>query len=766
MRIAPYLQLRCPVVRRVLLVIGMFCMWAAAVIAWPHHVDARSQATEAAAARSQYSEKVARTYSDKYAAGQHFLPSNMTTDTGEFLDPGRVPTAEYCGHCHQDSYRQWRESAHSNANRAPWYLRNVALLRSQRGVEAMRHCEGCHDPVALAAGDLTPSAPNQRHSYDEDGVTCMVCHSVQRVDTRGTGSYVFGVPAVLMDEQGNPVTRPVSDGEILAHLDRHSAAVMKPFYKSSEYCASCHKAALPRELTEYKWQRAISLYDEWQNSSFARQSPLPFYTKAQTSTCQTCHMQREKLTQADAGAKDGMLASHRWLGANTTVPQYYRYPQQMQRIIEYLQAGVLSVDIFGIEHGNGLSATPLTTISAPLASTAFHVGAGELVTADVVIQNTGIAHSLVPEQRDMYEAWVEFSLSDAHGRVLRRSGFIDSRSRALDPRAQSFTNRLVNTSSTVNREHQVWDTRVVAFNNTIQSGRSQLVRYTFHMPGAHSGPLTMTACVKYRRFNQHFIDFGMDMPAGKHYPQVVVTMASASAKIRVGSNLPSPAVAGAEPEWKRWNNYAIALLDARQYDTAVDAFSKVVQLRPEYADAYTNRAIAELQWQKYTEALQDLSQSLRLAKEDSRALYYRGVARRSVGDLKGAVADLQRVMEAFPRSRDAHRELGFTLMQMHRYAEAQVQYEAVQGIDPDDLSAYYNLAILYRRLGMPDKAAQQAARFEDEKDDPSASVYALAYLRSHSEVANETIAWHTHDLDAPADHNTGALPTLFSGTEQ
>ena len=63
-----------------------------------------------------------------------------------------------------------------------------------------------------------------------------------------TGSYVLGVPAVLVDENGVGIARPVSDGEILAHLDRHSAAVIEAVLQSAEYCSSCHKAAIPHEL--------------------------------------------------------------------------------------------------------------------------------------------------------------------------------------------------------------------------------------------------------------------------------------------------------------------------------------------------------------------------------------------------------------------------------------------------------------------------------------------------------------------------------------
>ncbi len=73
-------------------------------------------------------------------------------------------------------------------------------------------------------------------------------------------------------------------------------------------------------------------------------------------------------------------------------------------------------------------------------------------------------------------------------------------------------------------------------------------------------------------------------------------------------------------------------------------------------------------------------------------------------------------------------------------------YEKLQAIDPDDLAAHYQLAILYRRLGDKQKAAIESAKFADQKDDPTASTYALEFLRKHPEVASESVVWHTHDL--------------------
>jgi tetratricopeptide (TPR) repeat protein len=692
--------------------------------------------------RHIYSQSVAEHYGTRFGPDQPFLPSFATTDTGEFINAKTFPTAKYCGHCHQEAHAEWRQSAHANSFRTPWYTRNVNLLTEEKGVEFTRHCEGCHNPTALVSGALTKGSSVDR-KFDEDGVTCSVCHSIQKVDTRGTGSYVLGQPAVLVDENDKPIYGEVSDKQILTHLDRHSKAVMKDFYRTSEFCSGCHKAALPRQLNDYKWQRAIFLYDEWQQSSFAKQSPLPFYTKDSVSNCQTCHMSRAELTLSDPGAKDGKFASHRWLGANTIMSKFYGYDTQMEKTVAFLKNNVFNIDLFGLEKNGG-------SMTAPLGAEPVALAPGDIVTVSVVIQNKGIAHSHVPEQRDMYESWVEFDAKDAAGHILSHSGAIAPNG-DLDPRAHSFTNRLINDKGAVNVLHQVWDNRVVAYNNTIASGRSQLVRYQFRIPANAKGPISVTARVNYRRFDQHFMDFAMQK---QHYPQPIVDMASRTRTFELGTNSASAPDPADNPVWMRWNNYGIAMLDAQRYAESVSAFQQVAKLRPDYADAYTNIAIASFQWQRYDDSRTSLNKALELQPHNARALYYLALVERNQGNLDAAIADLQEVITKFPRSRDAHRELGFSFYQQHKYDQARVEYETLQGIDPDDLAAHYILSIVYRRLGMADKASHEAAMFADQKDDPTASTFALEYLSRHPEVANETVPWHTHtDLVPEPSHS-------------
>jgi tetratricopeptide (TPR) repeat protein len=478
----------------------------------------------------------------------------------------------------------------------------------------------------------------------------------------------------------------------------------------------------------------------------------------------------------DAGAKDGTLVSHRWLGGNSLNAAFYKFDEQSQKLVEFLKGGidgkgVLNVDIFALEKeplatasasgDNSVladsSASANSTLIAPLGNVPFSVSPNETLIADVVIQNKGIAHSYVPEQRDFYESWVNFTVKDGSGKVLTESGFIQPNG-DLDPSAHSFTNRLVNIKSELNGLHEIWHNRVLAYNNTIQSGRSQLVRYRFRLPKAVSGAVTLIATIKYRRFDQRFIDFAITqtgLKEPKPYPQPIIEVASTSRTINVGENHPDPQTsptaqpnpaAQANPEWMRWNNYGIALLDALQYEAAVHAFERVAAMRPDYADAYTNMAIVEIAWQRYNDAKPHLAKALSLLPGDPRALYYRALVERNAGQVQEAITDLQAMLDKYPLAKDGLRELGFSYYQAHDYPAARAQYEKLQAIDPDDLAAHYQLAILYRRLGEKQKAAVESAKFADQKDDPSASTYALEFLRKHPEVASESVVWHTHDL--------------------
>src|SRR5215471_14118343 len=54
-----------------------------------------------------------------------FFPSQAKADFKGFATAADFAPASYCSACHQEIHREWRESAHANSFRAPFYLKNV-----------------------------------------------------------------------------------------------------------------------------------------------------------------------------------------------------------------------------------------------------------------------------------------------------------------------------------------------------------------------------------------------------------------------------------------------------------------------------------------------------------------------------------------------------------------------------------------------------------------------------------------------------------------
>lgn len=689
-----------------------------------------------------------------YPFGQApYLPSQALTARGEFMPPGSFPPASYCATCHEDSHRQWRQSAHANSFRVPFYKKNADLLIDQKGIEFTRHCEGCHNPIALLSGALTKGSPIDR-SFDEDGITCMVCHSIQKLQsTGGTGSYVMGTPAVMVNADGSPVTKPVTFDDILNHPELHSRAVMRDFYRTPEFCSACHKAFLPRTLNDYKWLRAFSVYDEWQQASWSKQTPLPFYEKETASTCQTCHMTKSPVTN-DYGAKDHQLASHRWLGANTAIPYFYGYDEQLKKTQEYLK-DTLAMDIFGLAK----TESGKEKLIAPLDRQNFTLLAGETVTAEVVIQNKKIGHSLVPEQRDFYESWVEFTATDGSGKEFFHSGFLKPDG-FVEENAHTYTNRLISKEGKLLDLHQVWMTKAKPYDNTIPSGQSDLVRYRFRVPPGVPGPITLTARVNYRRFRRGFTNFVL----GKSIDYPIVEMASRSVPIQLGrtqNQWPAPD----KDQMLRWNNYGIALLRQQEFWKAADAFRKGIEINPDYADGYINLAIATYSrlvdtradsdgpgnlslansaFEQYEPALEFLDKALAKKPGSIRAVFYKGLLYRLENKLDDAARNLEIAVKAFPRFRQARQELAYTYYLKKQYALAREQFEALQGINPDDQTAHYYLSSIYEYLGMKKEAQRESALYSEHKDDPGAGLLALDFRYKHPDVAHESEPYHIH----------------------
>jgi lipopolysaccharide biosynthesis regulator YciM len=154
--------------------------------------------------------------------------------------------------------------------------------------------------------------------------------------------------------------------------------------------------------------------------------------------------------------------------------------------------------------------------------------------------------------------------------------------------------------------------------------------------------------------------------------------------------------------------------------------------------------LTNIGWEKFGSARAAIDTALKISPDNARATFYHALVERRDGHYDAEIADLKKVVEKFPQSRDARRELGVSYYQQDSPHEAMEQFLALQAIDPDDLAAHYNLSLLYKRMGMKDKAKEQLTFFTLKKVDPGAPTYSQDYLRQHPEISNESKLWHMH----------------------
>lgn len=179
----------------------------------------------------------------------------------------------------------------------------------------------------------------------------------------------------------------------------------------------------------------------------------------------------------DRAAKEGRIASHRWLGANTAAPLFYGQKAQVEATKAFLKADVAEVDIFALRKAaTGEMIAPLTPENAKQIA----LSPGEEWIAEVVVSNRNAAHTFPPEVRDLYEPWLEFIAEDGAGNKIFHSGFLKPDG-MLDESAHVYKAILLDESGRHITRHQIWTTNIKAYDNTIPPGRSDVVRYRFDM---------------------------------------------------------------------------------------------------------------------------------------------------------------------------------------------------------------------------------------------------------------------------------------------
>ena len=732
-------------------------------------------------------------------AGPHspFWPSSSNTNTGKTIPSDFFMDSKLCGECHKDIYEQWKSSMHHFASFNNRFYRSTILhMQELSGTEGSKWCAGCHDHAVFFNGRFERPIKEQVDTPEaQNGLGCMSCHSIVHVaSTMGNGDFTIEYPPLhRIASSHNPYLRKLDAFLTYLNPEPHRRSFMKPFMRldSAEYCATCHKVHLDQPVNHYRWLRGFNEYDNWQASGVSGQGARSFYYPPKSSTCTDCHM--PLVASHDPGSHNGQVHSHRFPAANTAIPSVNHDDEQLRITQQFLQSGFITVDLFAaspVEETKGGVEMRRRTADAPAAASTFAVGEeaeqsgpmmlrevgklaapidapgvrfqpGTSVRVDAVVRTRKIGHFFPAGTVDGYDVWLEFQARDATGRILSWSGSVEDNGRGpVETGAHFYRSYQLDGEGNPINKRNAWQTRSVLYVRLIPPGAADTVHFRVAIPKDAAGPVTLEAKLNYRKFANYYTKFayagvakpgsaGLDHDSREYtfdsapVPDLpIVTLAHASAKIQLGEPVWQPVVRKQDRE--RWNDWGIGLLLQGDLKGAEYAFHRVTEAEPGYADGWLNIARVLIQ-EGETEAARPFAEkALALSPTLARGHFFLAMVKKAAGDYDGAIRDLQETERQYPRDRVTTNQLGRILFLERRYGEAVTALLKTLDVDPEDVTAHYNLMLSYRGLGQTEKAEREEILFRRFKaDEASQALTAKARLLS-PEDNNERQPIHDH----------------------
>ena len=448
--------------------------------------------------------------------------------------PKKFISAKECGVCHPAHYREWAGSPHGHAHLSPAFQAFQRKLLTKSGGTIAGFCVRCHTPVGTALGER-PLLPNaQRDPISLEGVTCAVCHSIDRLHGLVSGKFYlspdfpFYGPFYGPDEPG---AKPGAEDTLIADVPHPGKRFLA--IKNSRLCGACH------DLISTGFLRIEEAFAEWRNSPWA----------AEGVSCQDCHMspdpgrpvpraqwpkdyiadsaifpdlpKRTRTNHAFTGPDHQLVtnAAKERLGLNDEEYKAYIDKYERDRLRLFKNAAGLSVE------------------------QPSEVAPGSTLRVVATITNRFSGHNLPTGFTAERQVWLEVLLRDAKGKLLYASGDLDKNGDLRDAHshevehgtvpidydlanlqakflARGFTGTETENLDPVNRLlspvpiHRPPAGLVALIGSPfsaritkkgIQARSSQSFTYKIAVPGRVEGPLKLSVRLRVRHVPPHFL---------------------------------------------------------------------------------------------------------------------------------------------------------------------------------------------------------------------------------------------------------------------
>ena len=148
-----------------------------------------------------------------------------------------------------------------------------------------------------------------------------------------------------------------------------------------------------------------------------------------------------------------------------------------------------------------------------------------------------------------------------------------------------------------------------------------------------------------------------------------------------------------------YNNRGIAHKHMGNFEAAIKDFTSALNIDPKHGSSYYNRANAKHHMGNLESAIEDYTKALTYKPKDSKIYNNRGVAHRDSGSLEQALKDFTSALGLDPKSATAYNNRGMTHAKKGNLENALKDFTSALNIDPNYGSAYYNRGVANQKLG-------------------------------------------------------------------
>jgi len=287
------------------------------------------------------------------------------------------------------------------------------------------------------------------------------------------------------------------------HAKAMQAKTHNPLMGSADMCGACHTEIRPPDVNGDFPIHLQETYDEWRKSEYAEMG----------IHCQECHMHPDPASYIaelnETGEVPEREVSHRFVGVNYLLTA----ADLPNNLVTFLRGGhplgpitteEWKEDLL-VQQGliiDLLQEAAELSVEAPKSAEA-----GDEISLDVIIENTGAGHALPTGPLDQRHMWIQVQITDADGNTFYNNGWFDDQTGDLDPEAIIYIKNIYDSQGRLIKNHILFNIdHVMEYTRKpIPAKGTDIIPYSISIPEDAKGPLKVDVTLWYNLALQELV---------------------------------------------------------------------------------------------------------------------------------------------------------------------------------------------------------------------------------------------------------------------